>query len=68
LPKTVEVPIATPCPAPPAVKRPDLPLLAELKPNSPPNEVIKAYAVSLEELAGYATLLENYLNAYRTKQ
>jgi len=60
----VEVPISVPCPAPPPD---DPPLLAieGLPPGAPPAEVIKAYAVTTEQLMGYSRQLEARLAAYR---
>ena len=64
LPRTVDIPIATPCPAPPQVARPHL-TIRGLKPDSPPADVIRAYAESLEAVAGYAEQLETLLDGYR---
>jgi len=64
VPRTVDIPVAVPCPAPPEFARPHLPIAA-LRPESQPSEVIRAYAESLELLAGYATQLETVLNGYR---
>jgi len=64
IPKTVEVPIAVECPQPPEITRPQL-AVKTLQPASPPAEVIKAYAMTLEQLAGYATELETILKGYR---
>jgi hypothetical protein len=64
LPPTVEVPVAIPCPAPPVIARPHL-SLGTLRPDSPPAEVIRAYAESLEAVAGYAEQLETVLEGYR---
>jgi len=64
LPRTVEVPVAVPCTAPPEVARPRL-ALGALRPDSPPADVIRAYAESLEAVAGYAEQLETILNGYR---
>lgn len=65
LPRTVEVPIAVPCPAPPEIARPRL-TIGKLKPESSPAEVERAYAESLEAIAGYAKQLEKILNGYRS--
>ena len=65
LPPTVDIPIAVPCLAPPVVARPHLPL-KNLHPDSPPADVIRAYAESLEALAGYSEQLEALLDGYRT--
>ena len=64
LPATVEIPIAVPCTPPPEIARPGL-ALGTLKPESPPAEVIRAYAESLEAVAGYAEQLETILGGYR---
>lgn len=64
LPPTVEVPVAVPCPAPPQVARPRL-TIRNLRPDSPPAEVIRAYAESLEAVTGYAEQLETILDGYR---
>lgn len=63
-PEMVQVPVAVPCPPPPAVQRPHLPI-AELKPASPANQVMRAYAASVEVLKGYALQLEKLLDGYR---
>lgn len=64
LPPTVEVPVAIPCTAPPEVARPHL-AIRNLRPDSPPAEVVRAYAESLEAVAGYAEQLETILDGYR---
>jgi len=64
LPKTVEVPVAVPCTAPPEIARPRL-AIGALLPDSPPADVIRAYAESLEAVAGYAGQLETILDGYR---
>lgn len=64
LPRTVEIPVAVPCTAPPVVARPRL-TISTLIPASSPSDVIRAYAESLEEVAGYAEHLETILNGYR---
>lgn len=64
LPPTVEVPVAVPCPAPPEIARPHL-AVRNLRSDSPPAEVIRAYAESLEAVAGYAEQLETILDGYR---
>jgi len=64
LPQTVAVPVAVPCTAPPEIARPRL-ALGALRPDSPPVDVIRAYAESLEAIAGYAEQLETILNGYR---
>ena len=64
--ETVEVfvPVVEPCPAPPVVARPALPLGA-LDSLSTPDEVLRAYASSAWLLAGYAQEIEMLLGAYR---
>lgn len=64
LPKTVQVPVAVPCKAPPVVARPHLPA-ADLDAYTPPDQVIKALVASMEILKGYAAELETLLNGYR---
>lgn len=64
LPPTVEVPVAVPCTAPPQVARPHL-TIRNLRPDSPPADVVRAYAESLEAIAGYAEQLETILDGYR---
>ncbi len=66
LPRTVEVPVAIPCPAPPKVSRPRL-AVGSLLPDSAPAEVVRAYAASMEALAGYAERLETILDGYRLR-
>ncbi len=64
LPQTVQVPVAVPCTAPPEITRPRL-AIGTLRPDSPPADVIRAYAESLEAVAGYAEQLETILYGYR---
>lgn len=64
MPRVVEVPVAVPIPEPPKKTRPPL-TISILKPDSPPDVVIRAYASSLEALAGYAKELETILDGYR---
>lgn len=63
---TVEVPVAVPCPPPPATSRPPLPI-AELTEQSTPEQVMRAYATSIEACAGYARELEAIIEGYRSK-
>jgi hypothetical protein len=63
-PVVVKEPVAVPCPAPPAIARPHLPI-ASLRRDDPPAVVMKAYAASLEALSGYARELEAILQGYR---
>lgn len=64
LPATVAVPVAVPCSAPVEIARPTL-AIRDLQPDSPPADVIRAYAESMEALAGYAERLELLLDGYR---
>lgn len=66
VPRTVEVPVAVPCPAPPEISRPRL-AVGLLRADSAPAEVVRAYAASLEALAGYAERLEAILDGYRLR-
>lgn len=59
-PATVFIPVIATKPALPA--RPNL-SIATLTPESAPDQVIKAYAESVLQLTGYATSLEELLNA-----
>lgn len=63
-PPTAEIPVAVPCPAPPATVRPHLPI-ADLRSTDSPDNVVKAYAASVETLIGYAKELETILSGYR---
>ncbi|RJP17895.1 MAG: hypothetical protein C4529_13880 [Deltaproteobacteria bacterium] len=63
-PPSVEVPVAVPCPAPPRVVRPHLPI-SDLRPTDSPDNVVRAYAASVETLIGYARELETILSGYR---
>jgi hypothetical protein len=60
----VEVPVSVPCPAPPPADPPAL-AIEGLPPEAPPAEVLKAYAVTTEQLMGYSRQLEARLAAYR---
>ncbi len=64
LPSTVDIPVAVPCIAPPEIIRPRL-TIGKLRSDSPPAEVIRSYAESLEAVAGYAAQLETLLGGYR---
>lgn len=63
-PQVVNVPVAVPCPAPPAIARPHLPI-ASLRKDDPPAAVMRAYAATVEALSGYARELEAILQGYR---
>lgn len=63
-PSTVEIPVAVPCPAPPATVRPHLPI-SDLRGTDSPDNVVRAYAASVEALIGYAKELETILSGYR---
>lgn len=60
----IEIPIAAPCPVPPVIARPALPI-AQLNEQSTPDQVARAYAATVEILMGYARQLETLLNGYR---
>ncbi|MEW6648167.1 MAG: hypothetical protein AB1450_13290 [Pseudomonadota bacterium] len=61
---TAATPIPVPCPPPPPVERPALPL-ENVTPASPPDDIARAFAASLELLGGYAERLEQVLDGYR---
>ncbi len=63
-PPAVEIPVAVPCQAPPQVVRPHLPI-SDLRAADSPDNVVRAYAVSVEALIGYAKELETILSGYR---
>lgn len=63
-PVRAQIPVAVPCPPPPAVARPALPI-AELTAESQPDAVMRAYAATVEALMGYAGELELLLDGYR---
>ncbi|HBG06310.1 MAG: hypothetical protein A2075_12130 [Geobacteraceae bacterium GWC2_58_44] len=65
-PDIVQVPLAVPCPEPPAIARPHLPAV-DLNAYTPPDQVMKALVASLEILKGYAGELETLLNGYRPR-
>ena len=60
----VPVPIVQPCPAPSVPARPALPI-AHLAATSSPAQVMRAYAVSVAVLEGYAEQLEALLGVRR---
>lgn len=62
-PLRVEVPVAIPCPAPQPLPRPVLPF-ADLAPDAPDADVLRAVVASLEILTGYAQALERQLAGY----
>ena len=62
-PVRVEIPVATPCPAPQPLPRPVLPI-ADLAPDAPDADVLRAVIASLEALTGYANALERQLAGY----
>ena len=64
-PKKVEIAVATPCPVPPVIDRPQL-SLSTLNNTSTPEDIIKSYAASIKALQGYALQLESILNTYRS--
>ncbi len=63
-PPVVQVPVAIPCPAPPATIHPYLPI-ADLRDGESPDNVVRAYAASVEALIGYTRELETLLSGYR---
>ncbi len=62
-PQTVLVPVAVPCPPPPKVQRPRLPIV-DLKPGDSPDLIQKALLASIQLLQGYAQQLETILDGY----
>ena len=60
----IQVPVAVPCPPPPVVSRPHLPI-ADIKKDDGEATLIKAYAATVEALKGYAEELEVLLDGYR---
>ena len=60
----VEVPVAVPCPEPALPPRPELPLVY-ITSASTPEQVVRAYLVSIEILKGYALELEILLRGYK---
>lgn len=62
----VRVPVLY-CPAPPAVARPEL-LVPSLTPEDikDPGKVVQYYATDLIQVQGYAEILEQIIEAYRT--
>jgi hypothetical protein len=66
-PLFVAAPVALPCPAPHLPQRPRL-AIAGLRPDASADEVARAWAVSAEELTGYAAELETQLGAYRQEK
>lgn len=65
-PKMVKVPVAVKCPVPNIPAKPHLPI-ADLKPDSLPNDVVQAYAASVKLLQGYSNHLLKLLRAYQEK-
>jgi len=60
----VKIPVPVACPAPQIPPKPHLPI-ADLKLNSPPNVVIKAYAASVRALQDYTNELIGLLKSYQ---
>lgn len=58
-----EVPVAVPCPPPVMPPRPELPLVY-ITAASTPEQVVRAYLVSIEILKGYSLELEALLRGY----
>lgn len=64
-PAVVRVPYkVVECPRPPETPLPDLPI-ARVTPETPPDEVAKAYAETVEVLKGEVLMREAILNGYR---
>lgn len=63
---TATLPVAVPCPPPPVITRPALPL-AQLTATSTPDAVMRAYVASVTLLQGYARQLERLLDGYRSE-
>ena len=59
-PVRVEVPVPVACPAPPPLPRPTCP-----DPGTSPASVVRAAAVCLETIGGYAAQEQEILNGYR---
>lgn len=66
-PVEVKVPVIVPHPEPPVVNEPELPI-SKLDKESTPNEVAKAYAISIKLLKGYGDQLQTIINSYRNEQ
>lgn len=66
VPRTVEVPVAVPCPPPPPVARPTLPI-DRLTGSSTSAEIVRAYVVTVQKLIDYARELEILLDGYRSE-
>lgn len=62
---TVQVPVAVPCPEPPLLLWPDLPL-SHITASTPDGEVAKAYVASIQILKGRLAETLALLNGYRT--
>lgn len=58
------VPVAAPCPPPPALALPYLPI-RDLTPQDPPDVVLRAYAVTVERLKGALRERDALLAGYR---
>jgi hypothetical protein len=63
--RVVRVPVPVPCVAPPLPQRPRL-ALASLPAEAGPAEVLRAYLMTCEQLAGYARELETIAGACGT--
>lgn len=62
----VPVPVPVPCPEPPAMAWPTLPI-ANVTASTPPAEVAKAYALSIEILQAHLWQAMRLLDGYRVK-
>ena len=52
------------CPKPPDIQKPRL-AIESIKPNTPPEQIIRAYGQSLEQCVAYSSALEDALKLYR---
>lgn len=60
----VRVPVPVPCPIPPDVARPELPIF-KVGMGATPQDIVRAYAVSVQLLIAYAERLELILEGYK---
>lgn len=66
VPRTVEIPVAVPCPSPPPVVRPELPIDSLTERSTAP-EIVRAYVITVQKLIDYSRELETVLDGYRQK-
>lgn len=64
--RRVEVPVPVPCPEPPYLAWPDLPIY-HLPADARPQDVVRAFAASVERLQGQLWQAYRLLDGYRTK-